>query len=156
MILCIYTIVHGVHQFTKEGVRMKLTFAFDEQLESNLQVVNQALWNMPLSALKIENMRGSASKEEQFKFNQVTSVRYWYNLMELTLEMTLDDDGDIYRFDSEVTTSPYAPDSNQYMEQWRFKHPDRIPRIMQCISYDQGQMFAYIIVSHQKPFTCME
>lgn len=128
---------------------MKLQFTFDEALEENLRVINQALGGLRISELELENLDGCAATTREYKDERVTSTRHWYGVEALTLALETAEDGDLYRLTAEVLTRP-APDGAAYMEAWRREHPGWLPRVMQQIQFG-SELVAFVVVGFYKP-----
>ena len=127
---------------------MKLTFHFDEPGEANLRAVNQALAALRVGKLDLVNLDGSVTTQKQYQDEKVVSIRYWYNVMDLELDIDPADDGDYYRIDAEAIPQAQAPTHEEYMEAWRAEHSHRQLRVMQSIRFGDTMM-AFVVVSYQ-------
>lgn len=128
---------------------MKLTFHFDEPGEASLAAVNQALASLRVGKLDLVNLDGCVTTRKQFEDEGLVSIRYWYNVMDLELDIEPKADGDAYRIDAEVIPLDEAPAHDEYMNAWRVRNPERLPRVCQSVQYGDT-LKAFIVISFRR------
>ena len=129
---------------------MRLIFRFDEPEEKNLQTVNQVLSGLKVAELSLENLEGGVTTQRQYQDDQVISLRRWYSVLGLTLEVQPDDNGCIYQMDAMVVPACGGDEHEHCADIWRAGHPERVMRIAQSSVGAEAEMASFVVLHHAK------
>lgn len=122
-----------------------ITYDFKNRRAEDLAQINAILATMRLQDLRLEDYDGYLATTTDADGNLVHQ-RYGLDSGKLICKLAEGKSGYEYQIDTVVTDR--SVDHEEFLENWRKNHPDRIMRIV--ITVDHGNVFGYTIVHHQK------
>ena len=128
---------------------MKITFDLAARDPDQLEYVNKALENLPLSNLKIEDSKGYLQTKIDYDENErPKATTYRYGFDSLVLDCGFGDEGPYYyQIDAEAFPKGQVANSAIFHDLWCSAHPDRVMRVL--TQYDFKTADAFVVLHHQ-------
>ncbi len=131
-----------------------ISLSFDplkRDFKKNLKNINSVLDNLKLSSLEIKDSNGFFVKMKKYDTNEnVTSINYDYGFDNIEFECKQEDGENLYIYQIDVVVfsigKVHSPD--EFVNQWRKDHPNRIVRSMEGLSNENSE--AFILLHHEK------